>query len=467
MTRLISRAPVRRLTRLALLLGGLLAVGSAATAAADAPEALIKQGEYVATAGDCVACHSAAGGKPFAGGLAIDTPLGTIFSSNITPSKSHGIGDYSYAQFERAVRGGVRADGAHLYPAMPYTAYAGISDEDMHALYAYFMQGVAPVDQAAPATALPFPFNIRLSMAAWNLLFLDTRPYTPDAAASAEVNRGAYLAETLTHCSTCHTPRNALMAEEKGSNLAGSSLGTWFAPNITSDAQSGIGAWQVDELAHYLKTGFAPGKAQAAGPMAEAIDHSLSHLSDADRHAIAVWLKQTPPVHEAQDSRAAHQWGEAAANVDQLRGAARPANPDALSGPQLYDAYCASCHQPDGRGTPDGGLPSLMHNTALGRNNSDNLVMAILRGVQREPAAQAVNMPAFAPLLSDTQVATLSNYLLTQFGNPQPQVSLERVTALRAGGAPSPLLAVARYGMAAGGIVVLLLLLWGWRRRQR
>jgi len=463
----LNRLSQKRLTGALLAFGLSLMAGTAYAALSPEQDALIKKGEYVAIAGDCVACHSTEGGKPFAGGLGLATPLGTIYSSNITPSKKGGIGNYTLEQFEHAVRDGVRSDGANLYPAMPYTSYAKISDDDMKALYAYFMQGVQPVDTPSTPTALPFPFNVRLSMAGWNLLFLEKGAFKADPSKSDQVNRGAYLGEALAHCSTCHTPRNALMAEQGDKALGGSSLGTWFAPNITSDAVSGTGNWSTDEIAAYLKTGHAPGKAQAAGPMAEAIDHSLSHLSDSDLQAIAVWLKQTTPVSQQGQARAADQFGSPANYVDTLRGVPRPADADKMTGWQVYDGYCASCHQPDGRGSKDGGLPSLINNTALGHLNSDNLVMAILHGVQRGAESKDVAMPAFDHLLSDTQVATLSNQLLQQFGNDQASVTPQRVKELRAGGKPSPLLELAHWGMGIAGVLVILLIALFFVRRRR
>ena len=243
--------------------------------ASAADDTLIQRGKYLSTAGDCVACHSVPGGKPFAGGLALPTPIGEIIATNITPSKTAGIGNYTLEQFSDAVRKGIRADGQHLYPAMPYTSYAKVSDDDIQAMYAYFMNAVPPVDTPTQATALPFPFNIRLSMAGWNLLFLDNKVFVADAARDAEWNRGAYLVQGLTHCGTCHTPRNLLMAEMPSKELAGGDVGTWHAPNITSDLNSGIGGWDTAELVAYLKTGESLGKGQAAGPMAEAVDHSL------------------------------------------------------------------------------------------------------------------------------------------------------------------------------------------------
>ncbi|WP_271024260.1 cytochrome c [Rhizobium sp. RCAM05973] len=193
--------------------------------------------------------------------------MGTIFTTNITPSATAGIGQYTEEQFARAVRAGVRADGANLYPAMPYTSYNVLTDADIHDLYTYFQHGVAPVDTAPTRTALPFPMNIRLSMMAWNLLFLGSGDSKTDAAQSPEWNRGKYLVEGPAHCSTCHTPRGFLMQEVSAHYLGGAQVGPWYAPNITSDATSGIGSWSKDELVRYLATGSLPGKAQAAGSM--------------------------------------------------------------------------------------------------------------------------------------------------------------------------------------------------------
>lgn len=429
-------------------------------------DALVQRGAYLARAGDCIACHMAKGGKPFAGGLAIATPIGTIYSTNITPSTTAGIGNYTEAQFAAALREGKRADGAQLYPAMPYTSYAKLNDDDVKALYAYFMHGVAPVDEAAPKTALPFPFNIRASMAGWNLLFLDNHPFQADPSKNAEWNRGAYLVEGLAHCSTCHTPRNFLMAEQTSKALSGGAVGTWFSPNITSDPTSGLGNWTQADIAQYLRSGFLPGKAQAAGPMAEAIEHSFSHLSDSDLQAIAAYIKTVAPVHDAADTQAPDTWGAPLKAADDVRGQAWPDDANKLSGPQLYDANCASCHQAHGEGSPDGSLPSLFHNTAIGHANTDNLVMAILQGVEHAPGTATVDMPAFGKSLSDEQIATLGNFLVQQYGNPAAKVTVEQVTTLRAGGKPSPLLTIARVGMGVGAVVIVLLLGWLLRRRR-
>lgn len=438
--------------------------------AAGPDAAAIERGRYLATAGDCIACHSVPGGKPMAGGLALATPLGAIVATNITPSTTHGIGKYTLKQFSDAVRHGVRADGANLYPAMPYTAYAKVTDEDTAALYDYFMHGVAAVDAApAQATDLPFPFNIRLSMAGWNLLFLDKKPFVVDTAKSMEWNRGAYLAQGLAHCTTCHTPRNALMAEQLSKELGGADLGTWYAPNITSDIHSGVGGWSQQELVDYLRTGRAANKAQAAGPMAEAIDHSLKHLSDADLNAIAHYVKGVPAIRDKADTQPVTQWGKAGDELASIRGVPLPQNLNKMSGAQLYDAQCASCHQAKGEGSFDGSLPPLFHNSVTGRSNSNNLVMAILDGVERQDGKGSHAghlMPAFRQALSDEQIVTLGNYVQKMYGNPNVKVTAEQVTTLRNGGPASNLIGLARAGIIVGVLVLLALLLW-WRGRRR
>ena len=429
-------------------------------------DAQIQRGKYLSTAGDCVACHSVPGGRLFAGGMALPTPIGEIIATNITPSKTAGIGNYSLEQFSDAVRKGIRADGQHLYPAMPYTSYAKVSDEDIQAMYAYFINAVEPVDTSTQATALPFPFNIRLSMAGWNLLFLDRKPFVADAGHDAQWNRGAYLVQGLTHCGTCHTPRNLLMAEMPSRELAGGDVGPWHAPNITSDRNSGIGGWDNAELVAYLKTGEAQGKAQAAGPMAEAVDHSLQHLSDSDLQAIAVYLKSVPAWQEAADSKPVYALGQKTDELDSIRGVALPEDGDKMTGAQLYDAYCSTCHQAQGQGSFDGGLPSLLHNTAVGRSHPNNLVMAILDGVKRGADGQDIRMQGFANTLSDQQVATLATYLTGHYGNPQVNVSAAQVKELRAGGPTSHLAALAQGAIGAGVVVLILLGLW-WVRRKR
>lgn len=443
------------------------AAPAVATASSDA--LLVEKGRKLAVAADCAACHTAPkGGASFAGGYPIASPLGSIYATNITPSKTAGIGSYSLDDFSRALRQGLRKDGAHLYPAMPYTAYAQISDEDTEALYAYFMHGVEPVDQAAPQTALPFPFNIRLSMAVWNALYLKDQRFKPDASKPPEWNHGAYLVDALAHCSTCHTPRNAMMAEDSSRYLGGGSLGAWYAPNISSDAINGIGGWTEAELVQYLKTGRVPGKAQAAGPMAEAIEHSLQHLPDSDIQAMASYLKQTKAV-AGGETQPRFRYGQASLqSEDTQRGLVDGAD----AGWKVFSGSCAHCHQANASGTANGEYPSLFHNSVTGADRADNLIATILHGVDRTVQGRAHFMPAFGDAasftdrLSDQEIADVSNYVLTQYGNPAVKVQPADVAAVRAGGKP-PLIAQLPGLILPAAVLLLVLVLAFIVIRQR
>ncbi|WP_241622166.1 cytochrome c [Rosenbergiella australiborealis] len=445
-----------------------------ANAQQDNGAALIAHGEQVAIASDCQACHTAPGSKTaFSGGYAIASPMGAIYSTNITPSPQ-GIGHYTEAQFARAIREGIRADGQHLYPAMPYTSYHLMTDEDVHALYAYFMHDVKPVDQPNIETKLPFPFNLRFSMGAWNAIFGSTAQFKADNNQSAEWNRGNYLVNGLEHCDTCHTPRNFLMSEKQDQALAGAPLGSWYAPNITSDPISGIGGWREDELVSYLKTGRAVGKNQAAAGMAEAVEHSLQYLPDSDLHAIAVYLKQTTPIRTPGESAPAYSYGKPVSVEGEVRGDAPNNAYNALdSGAKLFSGNCASCHQPDGAGSQNQDYPSLFHNTATGMIHPDNLISAILFGVRRTTQDHDVLMPGFSSpsyvdKLTDQQVADISNYVLHNYGNPQVTVQAGDVAWIRKGGR-LPFLAAAQPYMVPGiavGIVILILIVIGVRLRR-
>ena len=429
-------------------------------------EATASAGKRLAVAADCVACHTAPEGKPFAGGYPLSSPMGVIYSTNITPSKTAGIGSYSNEQFARAVRDGVAADGTHLYPAMPYTSYAKMTDSDIAALYDYFMKEVQPVDTPSEKTQLAFPFNIRASMIGWNLLFHSDARFKPDASKSAEVNRGDYLVNALAHCDTCHTPRNFLMGADNGKPLGGGSLGSWYAPNISSDKISGIGAWSNEEIVAYLRTGHVAGKAQAAGPMAEAIEHSLQYLGASDLQAIAAYLQQTPPVKSAE-KKARHEFGAASTDELTLRGTKPEDNP----GWHIFSGTCANCHQANGQGTKE--YPSLFNNTATTR--ADNLIAAIVYGVHRTVDGVAVDMPAFGPdalftdRLNDQQIADVSNYVLSRYGNSELKVTAADVAQSRAGGPKAPLAELAKFTIPAIILVCLLigLVVWMIARRRK
>ena len=430
-------------------------------------DATVSPGKRLAVAADCVACHTASGGQPFAGGYPLSSPMGVIYSTNITPSKSAGIGGYTVEQFARAVRDGVTPDGTHLYPAMPYTSYAKMTDSDVADLYHYFMHEVQPVDAKTKKTDLEFPFNIRASMLGWNALFHSQKRFTPDPGKSAEVNRGDYLVNALAHCDTCHTPRNVLMAADNSKPLAGGALGSWYAPNITSDKTSGIGAWSTDELVAYLRTGHVEGKAQAAGPMAEAVEHSLQHLDDVDLKAIAAYLLQTQPISTGE-TKARHAFGQASADELTLRGGKPEDNP----GWHIFSGTCANCHQANGQGTRE--YPSLFHNTATSR--SDNLVAAIVYGVHREVDGVVVEMPAFGPdalftdRLNDQQIADVSNYVLSRYGNDALKVTAADVAQIREGGPTAPLAVMAKFTIPAiilACILIALVVVVMVRRRSR
>lgn len=418
----------------------------------------VERGRLVAAAGDCIACHTAPGGKANAGGLALDTPFGTIYSTNITPDNDTGIGRWSYPAFERAMRQGVHQDGRQLYPAFPYTAYAKLSDADMQALYGYLMSQPA-VKSEPPKTQLAFPFNMRPLLVGWNALFHDATPFTPDPSRSAQWLRGAYLVEGVGHCAACHSPRNRLGAEKKGVHyLAGGEAEGWTAPAL-NQLTSGPRAWTGDELFQYLRTGYSPSHGVAAGPMAPVI-HGLAELPDSDVKAITTYLLDLPkpkgerevvpvaPVAPASPSPAASRSpspspspsspsslspaaatapspAPAAATIQSLQG--RRAN-----GERIYQNACAVCHEAGSGPTLFGAKPLLSANTNLHATTPDNLIQVILHGIQ-EPADDALGyMPGFKDSLDDKQVADLLGYLRERFAPdedawPDPTTTIKRL----------------------------------------
>ncbi len=333
----------------------LLASGFALPAHAEDEAQLIKQGEYLSRLGDCMACHSLPGKPDYSGGLAIESNLGTIFSTNITPDKQHGIGNYSEQQFSDAVRKGVLPDGSHLYPAMPYPDYAKISDADIHALYVYFMKGVQPSAEQPPETDLSFPFSQRWGMRFWNWAFASDKPFQPIGGASAEVNRGAYIVESLGHCGSCHTPRGLGMNEkalDSGDDkfLAGGSLNNWDVPSLR-----GLPRWSEQEVVDYLQTG-RNDKAAVGGEMTSVIEHSSSHMTDADLKAIAAYLKflgGNPPLqaYNVQAQQATEAKLTAAKNLSE--------------GERLYLDNCGACHFVTGKGAPGSSLSWIRRRSSM------------------------------------------------------------------------------------------------------
>jgi mono/diheme cytochrome c family protein len=448
-------------------------LASAQEAAAD--DAEIKHGEYLAIASDCEACHTAPGGKRLAGGLPIQSPLGTIYSTNITSSQQYGIGRYSLQQFSEALRRGIRADGAHLYPAMPYASYALLTDEDVKALYAYFTKAVPALDEPpVKTTSLLFPYNLRFSMAFWNALFLDAKPFTPDPSRATEWNRGKYLVDGPAHCGECHTPRGFLMQQDRSRQFAGAVLGSWYAPNITPDADAGIGAMGADELFRYLKFGKVAGKAQAGGEMGLAVQLSFSKLNDDDLKAIVTYVRSVPAIGDAE-TKARFVQGKPFTEVAKFRGVGAVSSDEALPGgaAQLFSANCASCHGIGAGGSRDSYFPSLFHNSALATGAGRNLVATMLFGIDRSTADHLAFMPGFGGKATDIasftneQVVELANYLLQHYGNAAYSVTPQMVEQVRNGQAPKPLLAtLVDLGEWLAGALVISLVLWRIVRRS-
>lgn len=378
---------------------GLVAILLSATAAqAQAPD-LVARGDYLSRAGDCMACHTAPGGQPFAGGK-VETPFGVIYSPNITPDNETGIGKYTDADFYKVLHQGLSPEGGYLYPAMPFDSYTKVSKDDVQAIHAY-LKTVKPVHQGTPANELSFPYSVRESLAAWRIINFHEGDFQPDAAKSAQINRGAYLVEGLGHCGACHTPRNLAQGSKASEALGGAEIAGqgWFAPNITSDVRQGIGGWTEQEVVDYLKTGVAVNKAIVAGPMAEVVHSSLSKLSDDDVHAMAAYLKSVKP--------------QALFSAKQNDGSAANKNVGAVA----YLTNCGFCHQEDGRGL-QGAIPPLAGNGVVNAGGPDGVIRAIQNGL---PAmGPYAPMPALGYGLSPSDTAEIANYVRTSWGNVAP-----------------------------------------------
>lgn len=356
--------------------------------------ATIERGRQLAALGDCAVCHTTENGATNAGGRPFETPFGTVYSTNITPDPESGIGRWSFAAFDRAMREGISRDGRHLYPAFPYTAFRNMTDDDMQALYAYMMTQ-QPVRSETPANTMRFPFNLRPMMAGWNTLFLNRETYKPDPQKTAEWNRGNYLVNGLGHCAACHSPRNALGAEKMGEAfLAGGTVDGWEAPALTGLSKAPK-PWTEDDLFTYLRTGFSQRHGVAAGPMA-AVVHELSTVPEADVRAMAVYL--------------ASLGGES-----KETSAVTPAPVSSANGERIFDGACKACHS-DGDGpTLFGVSPSMAVNSNVHSDSPDNLARVILHGIQNPATRDLGYMPAFRDSLSDRQVADLLAYLRGRF----------------------------------------------------
>jgi alcohol dehydrogenase (quinone), cytochrome c subunit len=396
---------------------------------------LVERGRYIAQASDCVACHTAKGGKTFAGGLAMQTPIGTIYSTNITPDKDTGIGAYDFADFERAVRHGIRKDGSPLYPAMPYVSFSVLTDEDAQALYAYFASAVQPIAQHNQASTIPWPKNMRWPLVWWQMLFVGHRSFIPPEGASAEVARGAFLVEGAGHCGACHTPRGVAFQEvalkdgPDGAFLSGAELEGWYAKSLRHE-DTGLASWSQKEIADFLKTGRNV-RTAAFGSMAEVIQHSTQHLSDADASAIAAYLASRParPGRAASTSKA-----EDVTTSKLYEGADH--SPGALG----YVAQCAPCHRMNGKGTPRL-FPALAGNPVVEADNPSSLIQITLTGgaMARTPADKTrPSMPELAKL-DDRTVADILTFIRTSWGNKGSPVPANDVAAMRRVIAQKPL----------------------------
>ncbi|CAK14995.1 c-type cytochrome [Pseudomonas entomophila] len=384
--------------------------------------ALISRGEYVARLSDCVACHSLPGKAPFAGGLEMATPLGAIHATNITPDPEHGIGAYSLADFDRAVRHGVAPGGRRLYPAMPYPSYVKLSDDDMRALYAFFMKGVQPAAEANIPSDIPWPLNLRWPIALWNGLFAPTTPYAQKPDQDPLWNRGAYIVQGPGHCGSCHTPRglafNEKALDEAGAPfLAGALLDGWYAPSLRQDHNTGLGRWSEAQIVQFLKTGRNQ-HAVVYGSMTEAFNNSTQFMTDDDLAAIARYLKSLPG--DLQRDGAPWQYQAVSAGID-------------TPGAHTYVTRCASCHGLDGKGQAEW-MPPLAGATSMLAKENASAINITLNGSQRIVAAgvpDAYRMPAFREQLSDQQIAEVLSFARATWGNQGGAVDAQAVGKLR------------------------------------
>jgi mono/diheme cytochrome c family protein len=382
---------------------------------------VIERGEYLARAADCMVCHTAPGGKEYAGGLPFKLPFGTLYSTNITPDKETGIGAYSDQDFLNAMHRGVRKDGAHLYPAMPFTSYTYVTDADALAIKAYLFS-LAPVKSTPPANTLGFPFNQRWAMSFWSMVFSADTRFEPNTAMTPEWNRGAYLAEALAHCGECHTPRNLAFALNNREKFGGALTAGWRAFNISSDKNAGLGAWGDDALVSYLSIGHAVGHGTASGPMGEAVDHSFSRLLPEDIRALVAYLRSVPAI--------------VSADLPATLAPPAPASPreggntaDAR-GKRVFEGACVSCHGWTGE-SPLTPFATLTGAWAVNDPSAVNVAQIVISGTKRHTPPGALSMPALGNIYSDVEIAAVANYVTARFGSKGSRITAEDVAALR------------------------------------
>jgi mono/diheme cytochrome c family protein len=388
--------------------------------AALAKASAVERGAYLARAADCMVCHTTQGGQEYAGGLGFTLPFGTLYSTNITPDKETGIGNYSDQDFLNALHRGTRRDGARLYPAMPYTSYTYISDADALAIKAYLFS-LSPVRAAAPVNTLVFPFNQRWGMILWSALFNPDTRFEPDTLKSSQWNRGAYLAEALAHCGECHTPRNLAFALDNRRKFAGAVAAGWRAFNVSSDKVTGVGAWSDDDLASYLAIGHATGHGTASGPMGEAVDQSFSQLAPEDVRAIVAYLRSVPatastdlPATLAPPAPASHRQG---------------GTPDP-QGKMVFEGACVSCHGWTGESSISP-FATLTGSWAVNDPSATNVAQIVISGTRRHTPEDAISMPSFGNAYSNDEIAAVANYVSARFGTRGSRLTARDVAELR------------------------------------
>lgn len=373
---------------------------------------IVEKGRYLATVGDCTACHTMPGKPLFSGGVILDTPFGKLAGANITPDPVSGIGRWSFEDFQNAMSKGHGLDGKRLYGAMPFTAYTKVLREDNLAIFAY-LKTVDPVDNKVETNQLPFPLNVRTSLIGWNLINFKEGEFKANPQKSEQWNRGAYLVEGLGHCGTCHTPKNLIGGDKNDQFLTGANLQNWVAPNITSTGHDGLGAWSEDDIVKYLKTG-ANRFDIASGPMAEEVEHSSQHWTDQDLMAVAVYLKDGAIPAEATKPVAA-------------------TDASMVAGKAIYADRCSACHTPNGEGAPNL-FPKLAMAPLINSNDPSSLIRVVLAGSRAgatDAAPTAPAMPAFGWNLSDENIADVLTYVRNTWGNAAPAVSSASVKDVR------------------------------------
>lgn len=384
--------------------------------------AQIARGAYLARIGDCMACHTERGGAPYAGGRAIATPFGSIYTSNLTPHAETGIGQWTADDFWRAMHNGKSRDGAFLYPAFPFTNFTKMTRDDVDAIFAY-LRTLEPVNKGNRQHDLRFPYNQRTLLAAWRTLYFTPGSYQEDASRPVEWNRGAYLTQGVGHCSACHTSRTTLGGIDENLDLAGGLIPVqnWYAPPLTAGGASGLGDWEARHIVDLLQTGVSM-RGTASGPMAEVVGQSLQYLHDSDASAIAVYLKSLPPS-DAPAARRAIMPAEEAEQVLQL-------------GARIYEKHCVECHRADGAGKPPA-YPPLAGNHALTLDIAANPVRMVLNGgfpPVTDGNPRPYGMPPFSHALNDAEVAAVVSYVRNAWGNKAGMVSPVEVSRYR--GAP-------------------------------